>query len=255
MNRLSIITVVKNDLLSLQLTFNSIRALPFSYEWIVIDGGSDQETLLWMRQLEAQHTYYLREIDKNLYDAMNKGIQIASGTHAVFINAGDEINNSPELLKVISDIPKESGFIGSIKRNSGKFPESYLVIKPSHFLKWTLQNGIRPANHQATIYPSKFVKYHPYDIELGLFADQVSILELLETHPVIISRKIVVSTFQNGGLGDNQYRGAFLWQMQRFNFQFGNKLEKFILLLRLPVILVVKVTSSLIIRVRILLSR
>jgi glycosyltransferase involved in cell wall biosynthesis len=255
MNRLSIVTVVKNDFNSLKSTYWSIKSLAIDYEWIVIDGGADQETLLWMQLLDLSHVIYLREQDKNLYDAMNKGILIASGTHVVFINAGDELNNSTELMLVLNNLPIDNGFVGSIRRNRIKFPESYYAIKPSYFLNWTLRRGITPANHQATIYPSIFLKFNLYDIELGLFADQISIIELLKTQPVQISRKIVVSTFKNGGLGDNQSRGAFLEQMCKYNFQNGTNLQKLILILELPIILIAKVILSILHRIRILFSR
>ena len=255
MNRLSIITVVKNDLSSLKSTYSSIKSLDVNYEWIVIDGGADHETLLWVQLLDLAHFSYLREQDKNLYDAMNKGISIASGTHVVFINAGDELNYSTGLMHVLTSIPINNGFVGTIRRKLSKSPDSYYAIKPSHFLNWTLRHGIRPANHQATIYPSIFLKSNPYDIGIGLFADQISILELLKTQPVQISRKIVVSTFQNGGLGDNQSRGAFLRQMLKFNFQNGTNLQKLLLILQLPVILVAKVIISILHRIRILFFR
>ena len=255
MNRLSIITVVKNDLSSLESTYWSIKSLAIDYEWIVIDGGADQETLLWMQLLDLPHVTYLREQDKNLYDAMNKGISLASGTHGVFINAGDELNNSTELKLVLNNLPINMGFVGSIRRNMLKFPESNYVIKPSYFLNWTLRRGITPANHQATIYPSIFLKSNPYDIELGLFADQISIIELLKNQSVQISRKIVVSTFKNGGLGDTQSRGAFLGQMFKYNFQSGTNLQKLFWILQLPIILVAKVSLSILHRIRMLFSR
>ena len=246
MNHLSIITVVKNDLSSLKSTYWSIKSLAIDYEWIVVDGGADQETLLWMQLLDLPHV---------TYDAMNKGISLASGTNVVFINAGDELNNSTELKLILNNLPINSGFVGSIRRSMTKFPESYYAIKPSYFLNWTLRRGITPANHQATIYPSIFLKTNPYDIELGLFADQISIIELLKNQPVQISRKIVVSTFKNGGLGDNQSRGAFLGQMFKYNFQSGTNLQKLIWILQIPVILFAKVILSILHRIRILFSR
>jgi hypothetical protein len=91
--------------------------------------------------------------------------------------------------------------------------------------------------------------------EFTVFADQISIIELLKTQPVQISRKIVVSTFKNGGLGDNQSRGAFLEQMCKYNFQNGTNLQKLILILQLPIILIAKVILSILHRIRILFSR
>jgi hypothetical protein len=255
MNRLSIITVVKNELSSLKSTHRSINSLAIDYEWIVIDGGSDPETSHWMQTLVSLNTSYLCEQDKNLYDAMNKGIKLATGTHLLFINAGDELINSPELINAFVSLPVNIGFIGCIRRSLGRLTDSYYLVKPSYFLDWTLRRGIKPANHQATIYPSIFLKSNPYDIELGLFADQISILELLKTQPVQISRKIVVSTFQNGGLGDNQPRGAFLRQMLKFSFQSGTNLQKLLLILQLPIILLAKVILSIFHRIWILFSR
>jgi glycosyltransferase involved in cell wall biosynthesis len=255
MNRLSIITVVKNDLSSLKSTHRSINELAIDYEWIVIDGGSDPETSHWMQILVSPHTTYLREQDENLYDAMNKGIKLATGTHLLFINAGDELINSPELIQAFSSLSVDIGFIGCIRRSLGRLTDSFYLVKPGQLLKWTLRNGIKPVNHQATIYPTTFLKSNPYHIEIGLFADQISILELLKTRPVQISRKIVVSTFQNGGLGDNQSRGAFLRQMLKFNFQSGTDLQKLLLILQLPVILLGKVILSIFHRIRILFSR
>ena len=133
--------------------------------------------------------------------------------------------------------------------------DSYYLVKPSYFLEWTLRRGITPANHQATIYPSIFLKSNPYDIELGLFADQISILEFLKTQPAQISRKIVVSTFENGGLGDSQPRGAFLGQMLKFDFQRGTNLQKSLLILQLPIILLAKVSLSIFHRIWMLFSR
>ncbi len=209
-----------------------------------------QETLIWKKFVDFPNFTYLREKDKNLYHAMNKGIAIASGTHVLFINAGDEFIYSTELIQVLASIPCTNGFLGNIRRRSSNSSDSYYVVKPSYFLNWTLRHGIRPANHQATIYPSVFLRSYNYDIELGLFADQISILKLLNTQPVQISRKIVVTTFQNGGLGDNQSRGIFFRQMFKFNFRCGTNLQRLKLILEMPIILFAKAITSFLLRIR-----
>ena len=255
MNRLSIITVVKDDSNSLKSTYLSLSNLAVDHEWVVIDGGSDLETLEWMKTIRSRRISYIREKDKNLYDAMNKGIQLATGTHLLFINAGDELVQSEELTKVLSILPIDAGIIGCIRRQLNGMPNSSYSVNPSYFLKWILKHGIKPANHQATIYPAIFLENYPYDTELGLFADQVSILELLDTKKIQINRSLAICTFQNGGLGDKQSRAAFLRQMLKFNFDNGTKLQKFLLLLQLPIILLVKIIYSAEHRIRMLLLR
>jgi glycosyltransferase involved in cell wall biosynthesis len=255
MNSLSIVTVVKNDFSSLKATYQSIRKFDLEHEWIVIDGGTDLETFNWMQLFSSTHMRYIRQKDKNLYDAMNKGIRCASGSHMLFLNAGDELVMSSEFSTAFSNLPANVGLMGCIRRSLGALSDSYYAVKPGLFLRWSVENGIKPANHQATIYPSVFLKSHPYDIDLGLFADQISILELLKTHPVQVSRKIILSTFKNGGLGDKQVRGAFLRQMQKFNFENGSNLKRFLLVLKLPLILIAKVFVGVQHRIVLLVSR
>ena len=74
-------------------------SLDFPHEWIVVDGGEDSETILWLNSIIPSQITYIREPDKNLYDAMNKGVRFAKGSHLIFINAGDRIYISKEIFR------------------------------------------------------------------------------------------------------------------------------------------------------------
>jgi glycosyltransferase involved in cell wall biosynthesis len=108
---LSIITVVYNNLDGLQFTFQSLQKQTCKdYEWLVIDGGSTDGTVEWLDHLDFSGLTFISEKDKGLYDAMNKGLQMASGLYVWFINSGDgiysenivkqllEIKNSPDVI-------------------------------------------------------------------------------------------------------------------------------------------------------------
>lgn len=90
----SVITVCYNAEAYIERTIKSILAQQEHYpniELVIVDGVSKDGTLDILSKYEAQfHNYNFKsEPDKNLYDAMNKGIQRATGDYVVFINAGD----------------------------------------------------------------------------------------------------------------------------------------------------------------------
>jgi glycosyltransferase involved in cell wall biosynthesis len=213
MNRLSIVTVVKNDLSALKLTRLSIKTLQFPHEWIVIDGGSDLETVEWMKTEKKSNVAYLRETDKNLYEAMNKGIKLSTGSHLIFVNAGDLLNESKKLANVLENLSIDDGFIGCIRRKNRQNKTQYYIVKPQKYAFFYSRYGIFPISHQATIYPRNFILYHPYDVNAGVSADQISILKLLKDRKTHMDYSLVVCDFKNGGIGDTQKRGAFFKEM------------------------------------------
>ena len=90
MNKISVITVCYNDAENLRKTLASIASQTArrDIEHIVIDGGSKDETKILLEG-NKEIDKWISEADKGLYDAMNKGIAMASGEYLWFMNAGD----------------------------------------------------------------------------------------------------------------------------------------------------------------------
>lgn len=89
---LSIITVVFNDKEAFSKTLISVieqKLYYTNFEYIVIDGGSTDGTLEIIQENSEIITKYISEKDSGIYDAMNKGIKLASGDALLFLNAGD----------------------------------------------------------------------------------------------------------------------------------------------------------------------
>lgn len=96
--RFSIITVCYQAAPLLETTFISIFSQTFKdYEYIVVDGGSKDHTPLLLEKYKAHISKVISEPDKGLYDAMNKGLALATGTYVWFINAGDSLYASDTL--------------------------------------------------------------------------------------------------------------------------------------------------------------
>jgi glycosyltransferase involved in cell wall biosynthesis len=244
MKLLSVITVVKDDLNSLKSTGTSLKMLKCPHEWIVVDGGKDFETIEWMQSKKEPFVNYLREPDKNLYDAMNKGIHMSVGSHAIFVNAGDEISKINQVNSILNDLEEHEGFIGCIRRKEKRGGFTEVIIKPSRFAAWLIKYGIKPTSHQATIYPLKFLREFPYDVNVGLVADQLSIMNLLKNREVRINPSEVICDFKSGGLGDRQPKGAFFKQMFAYRCAHASYFKLVSEVILVFPILIIKITSS-----------
>ena len=101
---ISIVTVVLNDYELFKDTASNISQLTYdNFEYIVIDGQSTDNTLLAIKEFEPIVDKTLSEKDKGLYDAMNKGIELASGEWVIFMNAGDKFASNKILTKLFKD--------------------------------------------------------------------------------------------------------------------------------------------------------
>lgn len=93
--KISLITVVYNDIKNIETTMLSVLNQSYKpIEYIVIDGGSTDGTVELIKKYENQIDFWMSEPDKGIYDAMNKGIKLASGKWIAFINSGDTYMNN-----------------------------------------------------------------------------------------------------------------------------------------------------------------
>ena len=115
----SIITPVLNNKDKLKRTIDSIKKQNFKdFEIIVVDGGSTDGTKEFIEK-EKIIEKKISEIDKGIYDAINKGIKISNGKYINTINAGDEYfsENSLNIIKDYFDKNPEISFVfGAVKK-------------------------------------------------------------------------------------------------------------------------------------------
>lgn len=100
---ISIITVVFNGEKFLEETIQSVINQTYdNVEYIIIDGGSSDGTVDIIKKYEDKIDYWVSEKDKGIYDAMNKGIDAASGEWINFMNGGDGFHADDVLNKIFS---------------------------------------------------------------------------------------------------------------------------------------------------------
>ncbi len=104
--KLSIITINLNNSAGLDKTMKSVLVQSFrDFEYIVIDGGSNDGSVEILKSFEKLYSnkteiIWLSETDKGIYNAMNKGIDLAHGEYLLFLNSGDSLVN-PDILQTV----------------------------------------------------------------------------------------------------------------------------------------------------------
>ena len=119
---ITIITVVYNNEKFLEESILSLHKQNYdNYEHIIIDGGSTDGTLDIIKKYENKIDYWCSEKDKGIYDAFNKGMQLAKGEYLGFLNSDDYFsNNTLEILSNYIKInPKIDFFFGAVKKHWG----------------------------------------------------------------------------------------------------------------------------------------
>jgi glycosyltransferase involved in cell wall biosynthesis len=128
---LSIITINYNDYPGLKRTMESVFSQTFKqFEYIVIDGGSTDESKDIIMQHQDQLYYWVSEKDNGIFNAMNKGIKQAKGDYLLFLNSGDHLYDDTVLSKVFDKEFKEDIIYGNVvwepatPHSDGVFPDA-----------------------------------------------------------------------------------------------------------------------------------
>ena len=170
--KISIITATYNAEATLERTLQSVAQQTYSdIEHLIIDGASTDRTLEIARQYP--HATVFSEPDKGLYDAMNKGLQRATGDYLCFLNAGDKLHSKETLAHIVSSVP-DSSPIGVIYGDTyivdeqGQFLRNRRLTPPEHLTWQSFKEGMLVC-HQA-FYINRQIAL-PYDMTYHFSAD------------------------------------------------------------------------------------
>jgi glycosyltransferase involved in cell wall biosynthesis len=120
--RFTIITVVLNNEKHLEETIKSVIDQKFrDFEYILIDGGSVDNSLSIIKKYSDKIDYWVSEKDFGIYDAFNKGMTLAKGNFIGIINSDDKyLPDSLEIIsKYVSKHPNIDFIFGSVKKHWG----------------------------------------------------------------------------------------------------------------------------------------
>jgi glycosyltransferase involved in cell wall biosynthesis len=106
--KISIITITFQAEAYLQRTLDSVHAQGNrdQFEYIIIDGNSQDRTLSLIKNASIKPDVLISENDRGIYDAMNKGLAKATGEYVMFMNAGDEFADPNTLKTILNHLSK-----------------------------------------------------------------------------------------------------------------------------------------------------
>lgn len=198
--KISIITVVFNGKEALLPTIKTISELTYAnIEYVVVDGGSTDGTVDLIRANESVIDRWISEPDKGLYDAMNKGMKLATGDYFWFVNAGDE----PASPEVLDELFLEDNFADvyygeTLLINQDGSEIGLRRLSPPKELNWRHFRRGMLVSHQAFIASREVVK--KYDLRYKFSADFDWCLHALKNAPNIKNTHQVLCRFREGGL-------------------------------------------------------
>ncbi len=174
---LSIITINYNNVLGLKNTIESVISQSYqSFEYIVIDGDSNDGSKEVLNRFKNKITCAISEPDSGIYNAMNKGVKKASGDYCLFLNSGDTLADENVLEKLVRCSFTADIIVGdTLLSNSSKIWKS-----PDSVSLLTLMKG--SLSHQSSLIRRTLLLEYPYDETKKIISDWKFCIETLVVH-------------------------------------------------------------------------
>lgn len=208
--KISVITIVYNGVDDLQRTIDSVVKIKSAeFEFIIIDGNSTDGTLNVIKNNEVHIDKYISESDDGIYDAMNKGIDLASGEYIIFMNAGDAFNNafdSKDFLLFLSNNRDKSIFYSDSIQKVGD--KKYLNKINNNTQFWWNENL---PSHQCCFVSKSVLKDNKFSLQLKISADSQQLINIFEKHESI-RYHVPIAIFELGGVSNSWSNFNVLWK-------------------------------------------
>ena len=221
MIRISIVTITYNAARTLQRTLDSIRNQTYPHiEHLIVDGASKDDTFIIAQQYKATSPHEViiqSEPDKGLYDAMNKGLQKASGDYIVFLNAGDSLY-APDTIQTVVQCAEGGAAViygdTAITDGDGRFLH-LRRHRPPKVLTWrSFKKGMLVC-HQAFYARLDIARQFPYDLKYRHSADVdwcIRVMKEAEHRGLpLVNANVIVANFEEGG-DTTQHHQDSLWE-------------------------------------------
>jgi glycosyltransferase involved in cell wall biosynthesis len=221
--KISIITATYNCNPILIDCLNSVALQSYNnIEHIIIDGASTDGTLPLINSKRDQISVLVSEPDNGIYDAMNKGIKLATGNIIGFLNSDDFYANNEIISKVAIEFKRDpyldvcyADLIYVNKLNSNK---NIRYFKSSKFKQGLFSKGWCPPHPTFFVRRSAYERYGSFDLNYRIASDFDLMMRFLEIHK-IKSRYIpeVWVKMRMGGVSNKNLKNIWLQNREILN--------------------------------------
>lgn len=209
--KFSVITVCYNAEATIEDTIQSVISQTYHHvEYIIVDGASKDRTMSIVNRYREHIAIVVSERDKGLYDAMNKGIGLATGDYLCFLNAGDSFHEDDTLQQMVHSIhtPQLPDVL---------YGETELVDHEGHFLRmrrlsapevltWkSFRQGMLVC-HQA-FFPRRDLVM-PYDLRYRFSADFDWCIKIMKKSKVLHNTHLTLIDYLAEGMTTRNHKAS-----------------------------------------------
>lgn len=186
--KISIITVCYNSAKFIRTAIESVLKQSYhNIEYIIVDGESSDGTLDIINSYAEGVTTLISESDKGIYDAMNKGVAIATGDYIAFLNSDDFYVSENAISQVVAALSTSKTDCIFANINYVKMEESSQVVRKwrtGPFIKSGFQKGWHPAHPTFIVKREIYERCGNFDLSFSLAADFELMLRYLERYSI-----------------------------------------------------------------------
>ena len=211
--KFSIITVTYQAGKVLEDTIQSVIFQTYrNVEYIIVDGGSMDNTLDIVKKYQDRISIVVSEPDKGLYDAMNKGIRLATGDYVCFLNAGDELHENETLQRMVhtlktQELPDVIYGETAIVDGEGHFLHMRRLQAPE-VLHWkSFKQGMLVC-HQAFFARRELALAHPYNLQYRFSADFDWCIRIMKDAKSMHNTHLTLIDYLNEGMTTRNHKAS-----------------------------------------------
>ena len=220
--KFSIITITYNAAAAIEPTLQSVLSQTYTnYEYLLIDGGSKDDTVAKAKASGIEFAHIVSEPDNGLYDAMNKGITLATGDYLCFLNAGDAFF-APDTLQTIANAAmKEEALPDVLYGETAEVDETRNFVRmrrlqaPKELTWQSFKNGMMVC-HQSFYARREIVPM--YDLKYRLSADVDWCIKVMKQSKKLVNVNATVINYLQNGLSLQHHRASLkerFWIMSK----------------------------------------
>src|SRR5215217_4956208 len=219
--KLSVITIVYNNVKDIERTMLSVLNQTYrNIEYIVIDGASKDGTAEHIGNYKDRLAHFVSEPDKGIYDAMNKGLALATGDYVLFMNSGDEIYEPETVADVFATESAADIYYGETEM----YDENWQSLgqrqhcAPEVFNWRSFRYGMS-VSHQA-IYIKRSLA-QPYDLSYKYSADIDWVIRAAKNASSIVNTHMYVAKYLVGGVSKKKHMASLKERFRIFTKYYG----------------------------------
>lgn len=209
--KFSIITVTYNAGAVLEDTIQSVITQSYrNVEYIIVDGGSKDRTPEIIEKYKEHIHTVISEPDNGLYDAMNKGIRLATGDYVCFLNGGDALHEEDTLQQMVHSIT-------GTELPDVIYGETAIVDEEGHFLRmrrlsapetltWKSFKAGMVVCHQAFF--ARRDRIVPYDLRYRFSADFDWCIRVMKQSRILHNTHLVLIDYLNEGMTTRNHKAS-----------------------------------------------